>query len=209
MPFEKVSWWRRLFPPRVNFLDLLSQQTLLTQSAVQALHQWSVTKDDGDLERIADIEKKSDELRERLVGGIARAFETPLDREDINDLSRHLKDLVDGVRYAARRIRATKMNAPQPAQNMLLNIHDGLGELELAIQALPKHPADAWKHADRARHSQRRNEDIEADGIAEAFKTDDVKELLRQREMLGIVLLIGRTLELTGENMVHAINKLG
>lgn len=209
MAYEKTPWWRRIFPPRTDFRALLLEQAGFTQEAVAALHAWTNSQAEGDLDAVVRIELESDEARQRLAHALAQAYETPLDREDINDLSRRLDDIVDAVRSVERKIRILRATPDDFLRRMLANIGGGLDHLRAAIEALPRNLPAAWKMADQARHSQRLTEELDAEGLSRLLDLDDHKAIFRQREVYHDILTVGKRLEATGEDMLHAINKLG
>ncbi len=208
MDHERIPWFKRLAAPRVDFVDLLVRQANYSRAAIQAMRTWSTTGGDSHLDEVVELEMKADELHKLLMGALFVSFETPLDREDINDLCRHLDNIVDSARHAVSKIRAMEIQSGARVEPMLANIDRGLGLMIQAIQELRKSPESAWTHADQARHTQRVTEDLEARGLASVLRNEDVREVFRQRELLHIVTALGHKVELTAEGMMHAVNKI-
>lgn len=204
----RASWWKVFFGRPTDFIVLLREQLQLTRQAVQHLRRWS-QGDPAALDDAVEIETRSDAHHRQLVEALAMAFETPLDREDIHDLSRRLDDIVDAVRHGARKIHALEARPEALLERMLANVGSGLAELDHAIGALPDQTEKAREHADRARHSQRQTEELESEALSQLIEGEDVKHYLRQREIYALAFTIGHMLEATGEGLVHAINKLG
>jgi len=82
------------------------------------------------------IEKEADEVRRILMDELNRTFVTPIDREDINVLSRTLDDIVD---YAYTTTEEMEMLAISPndyLKRMASLLRDAAVELHLAMKRL-------------------------------------------------------------------------
>ena len=126
---ERRRWWSALFGERTDFLGLLNKQVALTREAVHGLREWAASGDDGLLDAVVELEGKSDDMHHEVVKNLFEAFETPLDREDIHDLSRRLDDVVNGRGFAL--LRGVPVDGlDEPALERLywgLGAHLGIG----------------------------------------------------------------------------------
>ena len=64
------------------------------------------------LERIRDLEHKGDELTHRVIDELNKTFITPIDREDIHDLSKALDDVLDLINVTADRLVLFRIKTP-------------------------------------------------------------------------------------------------
>ncbi len=179
------------------------------QQAFDAFLQWCDAPSDSAAETVFHIEQEADGVRRDVVLALSTAFSTPLDREDIDDLSERLDDIVDSVRNTVREARALKIQADEPMKHMIANLKEGLLELGYAIGALPKDPHAAVEHAVKCHHTERLNERIYTQALVALFESNDFKKIFRQREIYSLVIQLSETLEISAEQLVHAINKLG
>jgi predicted phosphate transport protein (TIGR00153 family) len=62
--------------------------------------------------RIHDVEHEGDELVHRLMERLNKSFITPLDREDIYELTSRLDDVLDYVDAVAKRLVTFKVSVP-------------------------------------------------------------------------------------------------
>lgn len=206
---KPVGLWQRLFPPAPNFLQILGFQLNYARKAADALLEWCDDPKKSALETVFALEAEADNVRRDLVNALSSAFDTPLDREDIDDLSQRFDDLVDHVRNTVREATALNAQPEAPIREMIVNVQQGLIEMQHAVGALPKDRHGAMEHSAKARHAQRLNERCYTTALAALLETDDFRHIIRQRELYRLFIRLGEILELSGEVLEHAVNKLG
>jgi len=70
-------------------------------------------------QKIMDLEHEGDQLTHDLQNRIAATFITPLDKEDLKDLSSALDDVTDYIEAAAARAELYRVDAPRPEMHKL------------------------------------------------------------------------------------------
>lgn len=105
-----------LIPREVRFFDLLEAQSQTVVKGARLLQEClesNASLDDVYLasKKIHDIEHEGDELVHRLMERINKSFITPLDREDIYELTSRLDDVLDYVDAVAKRLVTFKISA--------------------------------------------------------------------------------------------------
>lgn len=203
-----MNFWRRLFRPPVDLLALLRAQADHALRALDAVLAWCDQPGDAAVREVFRIENEADVTRGTLVLELSEAFESPLDREDVNDVSRRLDDVVDGMRNMVREASALKVVPDDTLRHMARHIRDGLVQLKASLEALPADPSAALTLADASRHCQRPNDRIYAEALSALIDTQDFRTVLRQREAWLLMLGLSRLVELCGEGLMHAVNKL-
>lgn len=139
-----------LFDGRRNgnpFFEKLIEQAGGAVEAVRAVQSSLDRVDDAAVQRVAEIAKRSGELRSVLIDELHQTFITPLDREDIFNLS-HAYD--DTIKYALTTIEEMRMlavAADEPIRRMMTLVREEAEALEMAIQRLAKNPRLAGDHA--------------------------------------------------------------
>jgi len=77
------------------------------------------------LEKIRELEHKGDELTHKVIDELNKTFITPIDREDIHDLSKALDDVLDMINVTADRFVLFRIKTPfidlQEMSSILLN----------------------------------------------------------------------------------------
>ena len=167
----------------LNFYALLIQQAQVIRDAVAALCAFceDPTQEKGDFVKVK--EKEADTIRRQLVEDINRTFITPIDRDDLYRLSTSIDDLAD---YAWTTVKEVRIYDIQPDQHLLtmaqtlLKMADGL---LICTQKLEKDHAGVAAEATKVKKLENALNVQFHQSIAELFKTDDIKKILKYREI--------------------------
>ena len=107
----------KLFTKDEKFFKIFNEMSVHIVGAAEILRQM-VGDPAGDLQSLAihikDLEHKGDELTHRVIDELNKTFITPIDREDIHDLSTALDDVLDLIDSTAARIVLFKITDPIP-----------------------------------------------------------------------------------------------
>ncbi|HJQ97544.1 MAG TPA: DUF47 family protein [Candidatus Polarisedimenticolaceae bacterium] len=108
-----------LIPREVQFFDLLEQQSQTVVRGAKLLQECLESKGSLDdlylaSKRIHDVEHEGDELVHRLMERLNKSFITPLDREDIYELTGRLDDVLDYIDAVAKRLVTFKIATVTP-----------------------------------------------------------------------------------------------
>ncbi|HVQ34408.1 MAG TPA: DUF47 family protein, partial [Candidatus Bathyarchaeia archaeon] len=103
-----------LIPREVQFFDLLELQSQTVVRGAKLLQECLESKGSLDdlylaSKRIHDVEHEGDNLVHRLMERLNKSFITPLDREDIYELTSRLDDVLDYVDAVAKRLVTFKV----------------------------------------------------------------------------------------------------
>jgi predicted phosphate transport protein (TIGR00153 family) len=105
----------RLFKKDEKFYRIFNQMTVYILEAAEIL-QKMVSEPQGELQgmatRIKDLEHLGDELTHTVIAELNKTFITPIDREDIHDLSAALDDVLDVIDQTAARIVLFQIRVP-------------------------------------------------------------------------------------------------
>ena len=167
----------------LNFYALLIQQAQVIRDAVAALCAFceDPTQEKGDFVKVK--EKEADTIRRQLVEDINRTFITPIDRDDLYRLSTSIDDLAD---YAWTTVKEVRIYDIQPDQHLLtmaqtlLKMADGL---LICMQNLEKDHAGVAAEATKVKKLENALNVQFHQSIAELFETDDIKKILKYREI--------------------------
>ena len=106
----------RLLGRDLTFYTLMEQQAEAAHRAAREFH--ALTKDFEHMrdyiQRIEDIEHEADEITHQLANKTDRTFVTPLDKEDLHDLSAGLDDITDFIEAATGRIALYQLEVARP-----------------------------------------------------------------------------------------------
>jgi hypothetical protein len=179
---------RRLFEKQPDrFLERLKQQSVLNITATEALMDYMSKPNKKNAKRVQQLEKDGDEIRRMLIEELNRTFVTPLDREDIYDLSRAIDDILDDTWFTINEMDILDVSPNNFLREMAKLLSSGAEEIKLAIDRLEFHPDVATGHTIRAKASNNSMETLYAEALADLFQKpkslDNVVVMLKLREI--------------------------
>lgn len=175
-----------------RFVDLLSAQADCGLRAAERLRRAITDGEDvGDVVgAVTSLEQEADELRDQLIEELAVSLTSPLDREDVFRLSRSLDDVVDNLRDFVDALELFGTKDVGVTERPLEAIEHGMSGLVDALSLLRDGPAEvpgaarAVKHRTRVRRAY-------LDGLVDVFAGQDTVEMLKQRELLRRLDVVG------------------
>jgi uncharacterized protein len=106
----------KLLPKEENFLKQFNRTTDIILEAAIAID--SLAADFSDVEvkvaRVKHLEHEGDQVTHETFALLSKTWITPIDREDIHDLTKALDDILDLIDAAAARFVLFKIPAPTP-----------------------------------------------------------------------------------------------
>ncbi|MFA9429332.1 DUF47 domain-containing protein [Egicoccus sp. AB-alg2] len=181
---------------------LLAQFDATTKAVdlVRALAGGEIDAAEGD-RRMDAIESEGDDARRELIVELRQTLAAPMDREDLNRLSRSVDDVLDNLRDLAREFHLYGFAAEPLLLEGVDNLATGLAMLRTATEVLVDHPEDTARHAAESKKNDVRRSYQHA--MAQLLTgCDDVDTLLlRRRELL-------RRLDITGLRLAEAADAL-
>ena len=175
-----------LFPPRKRnvFYEILEEQAEKTLEGMEALT--CFVEEGGTRERanaVTNIEREADDLRRLLVLELDKTFVTPLDREDIYDLSGALDDVMDYADTTVDEMRLFEIKANKDVVEMVNILRRAARELRDALRNLEHQPKIASAHASQAKAYENTMEIAYHHALADLFKGQDIIYILKMREI--------------------------
>ncbi|MEA3336674.1 MAG: DUF47 family protein [Chloroflexota bacterium] len=172
---------KRIFRSKDDvFIKLLTEQTEITVAGWKALEDYFETRQESAAQKVRDSEKQADELRRVLVDELQKTFITPMDREDIFDLSLAIDDVMDYGFSTLEEIRILEIEPDQYLARMIQLVRRSCEELSLAMTRLQRNPNVAQEHALRAKKRENQVEKVYREAIAQLFaESVDLDHLLR------------------------------
>ena len=192
----------------LNFYGLLIQQAQVIRDAVEALCVFceTPTQENGDFVKVK--EKEADTVRRELVDDINRTFITPIDRDDLYRLSSSIDDLAD---YAWTTVKEIRIYDIQPDAHLLemartlLKMADGL---LVCVQNLEKNHAVVSTEATKVKKLENTLNVQFHKSIAELFEADDIKKILKYREIYSHMNHAADKGDFSADILLHIVVKL-
>jgi len=206
---NKFAWFNRIFEPSVDFYAMLNRQAAKTLEGVEALGQWIADGAQNRGQVVRDLERDADELKLDLERKLVESFVTPIDREDLYDLSNMLDEVINAAKSTVREIEALEVSADDRyMQEMSQILVEGTRCLTLSFAALKSDPAEASQQAFLARKSENRFTKVYRQAMRNLFKLDDCKQILRVGEVYRSMLLAAERIDVVGEKLSHVVVKM-
>lgn len=189
MGVQDIIRW--LLPKEDKFFTLLEQHAAVVAETASAMVDLPLGngRSSEALERIHELEHQGDELVRAVTLRLEESFVTPIDREDIHNLSTQLDDVLDYL-YAAAQAFVTYdvQEKTQVMGEMLKLISEATAVLKDALPLLRLHRADEVAPARLKIINLEKQHDTLYRGEMGTLYRDpriDAKELLRQQAVLS------------------------
>jgi len=158
-------------PKEEKFFEYFRKQGKILEEAANVL--LSIFDDYGHLEEkvkiIQDLEHEGDSVVREAAMRLNRIFVTPMDREDIHELSSVLDDVLDYIRAAALCLTLFDVKEPaEPAKAMAQIIVEATHEINEALVKLEKFQ-DVTPHSEKVRLLEKKGDQVNRGAIGALF----------------------------------------
>ncbi|MGZ4357793.1 MAG: DUF47 domain-containing protein [Gaiellaceae bacterium] len=174
---------RWFLPETPDVLGMLANQIGITVEGMQALVAWA----DGDaaaVQRLRECEHRADDCKRELRVALTAAFMTPLEPEDVFELSRGLDRVLNNAKNAVREAELMQSGPDASIAEMAAELAEGVRYLSDAFAALGRDgSALATDAATRAAKSQSRLEHVYRRAMSALITVDDLREVAAKREL--------------------------
>jgi uncharacterized protein len=170
-------------PETPDVLGMLGEQMGTTVEGMDALAEWA-GGDSQAADRVRDCEHRADDHKRELRAALTVAFTTPLEPEDLFQLSLGLDDVMNSAKNAVREAEVMGTTPDAPTAEMAGELAGGMRCLSDAFVALAagNHEA-ATAAADAAVVNQRHVERIYRAAMSALVDSNDLREVAARREL--------------------------
>ena len=167
---------------------------------VRALAAGDISPAEGE-GRMDALETAGDDARRALLVALRQTLAAPMDREDLNRVSRSVDDVLDNLRDLVREFRLYGFVEEPLLRDGVGHLAAGLAKLRDATAVLMEQPEDTARHAAESKKNDVRRSYQQA--MAALLTAGDAVDtrLLRRRELL-------RRLDITGLRLAEAADAL-
>ncbi|MGE5408604.1 MAG: DUF47 domain-containing protein [Syntrophothermus sp.] len=196
-------------PDTPDVLGLLEQQATVTVEGMDALAAWAGGKK-GAGKVVRAAEHAADERKRALREALSEAFSTPLDPEDLFELSRGLDEVLNDAKNVVREAEAMETK-PDPAMaKMASQLAAGTRQLAEAFRRFAgSDREEATALADRAVKDQRHMQHTYRQAISALIENPDLREVSARRELYRRLARTGDELVLVAERVWYSVLKEG
>jgi uncharacterized protein Yka (UPF0111/DUF47 family) len=202
-----VRWRDWFLPNSPDVLGMLRRQTEITIEGMEALVAWAGGEQEAE-RRLRDSEHAADDAKRELRTALTEALTSPLDREDLFELSRGLDDVLNGAKDTVR--EADVMGVPPDAAIAALagRLAQGTRTLAGAFEALSSGDQEAaTTAADATVKAQRKLEREYRRAMSDLVMVDDVREVTARRELYRRLARTSDALVAVAERVWYSVLK--
>jgi len=191
----KIDAFLKLFVPRDDsFFPLFEEAAGILIRASELLQQLmdaATLEERGVLiKQIKAAEHDGDELTHKIYQQLNKSFITPFDREDIQELTSKLDDVLDFINGTAQRIGLYKPKQILPPLKELADvIHEAAGEIQFSLHGLRhsgKNHQQILQSCINLNTLENKADDLYHDCISSLFETEkDTVELIKNKEIIA------------------------
>ena len=186
-----VQW---LLPKEQKFFHMLKEQSSNAFKGAEELKNFVDsynTLSDSDkrdfVKKLKNIETKGDELTHNITGILDKTFITPIDKEDIHNLSMLLDDIIDIIHGTAERLVIFKISKVdryiKELANVVLSI---VKKIDYGIMEVEKLKNMNQFYVD-VHTLENRGDDIYRDALANLFDKDDAIGIIKYKEIYELL----------------------
>jgi uncharacterized protein len=158
-------------------------------------------------DKVRQLEHQADDARRALLKELRAAFSTPLEPEDIYELSERLDAILNGAKNAVREAQLMNMQPDDALKDMGATLSEGVRHVADAFDALASDRDHATVEADAAIRCERALERSYRKAMSLLLATADVAEVTGRRELYRRYSRIGETLVAVGERIWYSVVK--
>lgn len=176
-----------------RFVELLVGHVEVTLDGARLVERAARGEIDWAEARVAmhQLEHRGDEYRGSLIGELATAIITPIDREDLFRVSRSIDDVLDNLRDVVRRCDLFEIRDAAVMVPLLETIVTAVTALREAIVVIVDAPREITTRASLMKKAVNRIRRAYDAALAELFRGELRMEVLREREVLRGLDVVG------------------
>ncbi len=188
MSLQRIINW--LLPREDHFFTYLERQANVARQAVAVFAKVGEESSDSDAIRVDvdRLEKEGDKIVMDLLEALSATFVTPIDREDLQRLSKRLDDVLDLVNVTARSFVIFGVKRPSPPMLELIRLlQEATTILDEIMPSLGKKQYDPLiRGCQRIHELEKQADRTFREELSRLFHDPSVeaKDILRAREVL-------------------------
>jgi uncharacterized protein len=164
-----MGWFDGSLKEESKFIAMLIGQAAKSVEAVHYLVHTLEQVNADTIKAVHALAEEASELRRVLIDELHKTFVTPLDREDIFNLSHCFEDMVTYALTTVEEMNILRVDADDYIRQMMKLVCEEAEQLELAILRLAKNPRVALDHAHEVRKLERNVERLYRAAIKDLF----------------------------------------
>jgi uncharacterized protein Yka (UPF0111/DUF47 family) len=175
------AWWRVLIPAAPDVVALLVAQGELTVAGMDAFSQWSSSAGHDLAVAVRSAQHEAYHARRELLAALQVALSTPVDQEDLYQLSERVDRILTEARNALREAEVLGCAPDADTGRMAERLAAGTRALVTGFALLRKDPEEAGRRADAASDAVHHVERDYREAMAKLLQDDDLRAVLARQ----------------------------
>lgn len=202
-----MSWRHWFLPETPDVLGMLHEQMAITVEGMDALAAWA-NGDQAAVGRLRDCEHRADDRKRELRAALGVAFTTPLEPEDLYELSRELDWVLNGAKNVVREAEVMQTAPDRAIAEMATELAAGTRQLAAAFAALGRDGGGrATEAANVAAKTQSRLEKVYRAAMSALIDSGDLREVAAKRELYRRLARVSDELREVAERVSYSVLK--
>jgi predicted phosphate transport protein (TIGR00153 family) len=139
--------------------------------------------------QIKELEHNADSVQNQIFEELNNTFITPFDREDINNLSSKMDDIIDLINSCSKRIVLyNPKRIPENATELAILLRESVGYLVLAVEELDsfkKRPDKIKEYCAQLNQTEKKADDVYEHFLIDLFANEkDAIEVIKLKDIL-------------------------
>lgn len=193
-------------PDMPDVLALLRDQSHTTQEGLRHFVDWA-NGDAASGALVRDAEHQADVAKRAVQTALRNAFSTPLDPEDIYELSERTDSVMNAAKNIVREAEVLAAAPDEHMATMAAAVRDGQAHLCTAIGALGHDDDEATRASDDAVTCCRDVEHVYRAAMSDLLALEDLREVIARRELYRRFSRTADAVELVAERVWYAVVK--
>ena len=168
---------------KINFFDLLKEQSECAFRASKLLKDYCSSLDESVADAVISLEEEADGVRRDLIDGLNKTYITPIDREDLFHLSLLLDEIIDYIKTAVDEMRLFKIVQNEDIGKMTDTLREITEHLHTAISEMSHDQEKSSAAAYRVKHLENVMDSLTKTAYAKIFENDDFKMIFKYAEI--------------------------
>ncbi len=166
-----------------RFFLAVEEQARISLECVRAVITYCDEPTEANGARVQELENEGDNVRKNLIITINKTFMTPIDREDLFQLSLNIDDIADYMWTTIMDMRIYGILPDQYIKEMIVELEQMANYLYQAVGCLEFEREKASKLALKAKKLENVVNTAYHNALAVLYESDDIKKILKYREI--------------------------
>lgn len=165
------------------FFTAIQEQARIALESVQAVKAYCDDPTEANGDMVQQLENEGDNIRKHLINTINKTFITPIDREDLFQLSLNVDDIADYMWTTIMDMRIYGILPDKYIKEMIIELEQMADYLYQSIAFLEFDKSRASEMALKAKKVENIVNASYHNALAVLYESDDIKKILKYREI--------------------------